>query len=178
LPATGIALLFAAPFLSESRIKGLSNRPIATTMGSMCIVCFAFLTAMAYVDVSPYNRTVTIPSRRLSAKEQQGLRLYVERECAYCHNILGEGGRRTGPDLSNVARRKRSEKYLMDYIKESGKIFRTSSMPSYNLQEEELQQLAAFISSLNFTKGVKPVTVPTETIVPGITKKYEAAVAD
>jgi ubiquinol-cytochrome c reductase cytochrome b subunit len=169
LPIAGIVLLFAVPFLSESRIKGLVNRPIVTTVSSMCIICLAFLTAMAYVDVSPYNLTVTIPSRQLNAEEQKGLKLYVERECAYCHNILGEGGRRTGPDLSNVVRKKRSEKYLTDYIKEPARVFSASTMPSYALKEEELTYLASFLRSLDFTKGVRPVSVATETIVPGIT---------
>jgi ubiquinol-cytochrome c reductase cytochrome b subunit len=155
--------------LSESRIKGLVNRPIATTVGSVCIICVAYLTAMAYVEISPYNETVTIPSRQLGVEEQKGLKIYVERECAYCHNILGQGGRRTGPDLSNVVRKKRSEKYIMDYIKEPVKVFSTSTMPSYNLKEDELKQLASFIRALDFTRGVKPVTVSTETIVPGIT---------
>ena len=172
LPIVGIALLFAAPFLSESRIRGLINRPIATTVSSVLIICLAYLTAMAYVDVSPYNKTVTIPSRQLSLEEHKGLKIYVERECAYCHNILGEGGRGTGPDLSNTARRKRSEKYIMEYVKEPAKVFRSSSMPAYNLKEEDLQHLASFLRALNFTKGVKPVSVPTETLVPGITKKY------
>jgi ubiquinol-cytochrome c reductase cytochrome b subunit len=169
LPLAGIVLLFATPFLSESRIKGLINRPIATTVGSVFIVCVAYLTVMAYVDVSPYNRTVTLPSRQLSAEERKGAKVYVERECAYCHNILGEGGHRTGPDLSNVARRKRSEKYIADYIKEPAKVFSTSTMPAYALKEEELNSLVSFIRSLDFTKGVKPVSVPAETLAPGMT---------
>jgi ubiquinol-cytochrome c reductase cytochrome b subunit len=169
LPVAGVVLLFAVPFLSESRIKGLMHRPVATTVGSVSIICMIYLTVMAYVDVSPYNRTVTIPSRQLNMEERKGLKLYVERECAYCHNILGAGGRRTGPDLSNTVRKKRSEKYIADYIKEPAKIFSASTMPSYNLQEEELKYLASFIRSLNFAKGVKPVSVSTETIVPGIT---------
>jgi ubiquinol-cytochrome c reductase cytochrome b subunit len=169
LPIAGMVALFAVPFLRESRIKGLVNRPVATTVGSVFLICVSYLTVMAYVDVSPYNRTVTIPSRQLSVEEQKGLKIYVERECAYCHNILGEGGRRTGPDLSNVVRKKRSEKYLVDYIKEPVKVFSASTMPSYALQEEELKCLASFIRSLNFTRGVTPVSVSTETVVPGIT---------
>jgi ubiquinol-cytochrome c reductase cytochrome b subunit len=169
LPAAGVVVLFAVPFLSESRIKGLINRPIATTVGGVFIICVTYLTMMAYVDVSPYNRTVTLPARPLGAEEQKGLKIYVERECAYCHNILGEGGRRTGPDLSNVARKKRSEKYVMDYVKAPEKVFRTSTMPSYALKEEELKSLAAFIRSLDFAKGVKSLSVSTEGIVPGVT---------
>ena len=170
LPIAGIVLLFAVPFLGESRIKGLINRPIATTVACVFVICVTYLSVMAYVDVSPYNRTVTIPSRQLSEEEQKGLKLYVERECAYCHNILGQGGRRAGPDLSNVVRKKRSESYLIDYVKEPVKVFSSSTMPSYKLNDDELKHLAAFMRSLDFTKGVKPVTVSTETIVPGITK--------
>jgi ubiquinol-cytochrome c reductase cytochrome b subunit len=136
-------------------------------VGSVFIVCVTYLTVMAYVDVSPYNRTVTLPSRQLSAEEQTGLKIYVERECAYCHNILGEGGHRRGPDLSNAVRKKRSEKYIAGYIKEPAKVFPASTMPSYALKEEELNCLALFIRSLDFTGGVKPVSVSTETIVPG-----------
>jgi ubiquinol-cytochrome c reductase cytochrome b subunit len=167
LPAAGIALLFAVPFLSESRIKGAADRPVATTVGSTFVVCVAYLTVMAYADVAPYNTSVTIPSRRLTAQEEKGLALYVERECAYCHNILGKGGRRAGPDLSNTARRKRTEAYLAGYIKDPVSVLSSSSMPAYRLKEDELSALAAFLLSLDFSRGAAPVSVPTGPFLSG-----------
>ena len=36
------------------------------------------------------------------------------------------------------------------------------------MPEEDLRALAAFLLSLDFTKGVKPVSVPTANVLPGM----------
>ncbi len=164
LPVGGMFLLFAVPFLGESQLKGIGNRPVALTIGSTFVVCVVYLTIMAYAEAAPYNKTVVIPSRELAAQEKKGLWLYVERECSYCHNILGQGGHRTGPDLSNIARKKRTPEYLAEYINKPQSKFASSTMPDYDLPKEELQALAAFLLSLDFRNGVHPLAISTEQI--------------
>ena len=165
LPIGGVVLLFAVPFISESRMKGMVNRPVSVTIGSTFIVCVVYLTAMAYSEAAPYNKTILVPSKALTEQQQSGLRLYVERECSYCHNILGQGGHRTGPDMSNMVRKERTSAYLAEYIKKSQSKMPSSTMPAYDLTQAELDALAAFILSLDFTKGVRPVETPTAQVL-------------
>ncbi|MCD7982644.1 MAG: c-type cytochrome, partial [Desulfovibrio sp.] len=95
---------------------------------------------------------------------RRGMFLYAERECSYCHNIMGKGGHRTGPDMSNMVRKGRSEQYLADYIKNPLKVYSSSTMPAYDLTPEQLKDMAAFLLSLDF-RGVKPVAKPVSEIL-------------
>ena len=50
-------------------------------------------------------------------------------------------------------------------------------MPAYDLSPEQLQDLAAFLKSLDFTHGIKPVKKPVEEILnakPGMGAKAAA----
>ncbi|SHN60355.1 cytochrome b N-terminal domain-containing protein [Desulfovibrio litoralis] len=162
IPIGGALLVLFVPFISESRMKGIINRPISLAIGTTFIVCVTFLTVMAYQEAKPYNKTIVIPSGTLTTEQKAGLKIFVERECAYCHNILGKGGHRTGPDLSNVVRKHRTAKYLANYIEKPTSVFPSSTMPAYALKPEELNNLAAFILSLDFKKNGQPIEVSTE----------------
>lgn len=148
----GLVVLFGIPFFSESKLKGVINRPVSLAAASSFVVCVVYLTVMAYAEAVPYNETVTVPTRALTASEEQGLVTYVKQECSYCHNILGEGGHRTGPDMSNMARKKRTPEYIAQYIKDPKSQLASTTMPEYSLSEQELKNVAAFLLSLDFRK--------------------------
>jgi ubiquinol-cytochrome c reductase cytochrome b subunit len=93
-----------------------------------------------------------VPARQLTASENRGLYLFADRDCAYCHQINGQGGHRTGPDLANSVARHRSKEYLAKYIKNPQAVSRTSIMPKYNFSDAELQSLADFVLALDFSK--------------------------
>ena len=78
--------------------------------------------------------------------------MYVEKDCAYCHNILGRGGRREGPDLSNVLAKDRSKEWLVKYIEDPKAVNPWSTMPKYDLTKAELDALAEFMLSLDFDR--------------------------
>lgn len=163
--AGGLVLLFGVPFFSESKLKGIGNRPVSVAVAAGFTVCIVYLTVMAYSEAAPYNKTVLTPSRPLSAAAQKGLHTYVEQGCSYCHNILGEGGHRTGPDMSNMARKKRTPLYLARYIKEPKSQTVSTTMPEYSLADEQLDNLAAFLLSLDFTGTNKPIEHSCEEIL-------------
>lgn len=160
-----IIMLFGVPFFSESRVKGFANRPVSVAIAATFLVCIVYLTVMAYAETAPYREFVVVPNRTLTAQEARGLYLYTERECSYCHNILGQGGHRTGPDMSNMVKKQRTDKYLMDYIKNPVNVYAGSTMPAYDLSNDQLQDLAAFLKSLDFTHGIKPVRKPVKEIL-------------
>ncbi|MFH1019884.1 MAG: cytochrome b N-terminal domain-containing protein [Pseudomonadota bacterium] len=153
IPLMGVAILFTVPWLGRSSLRQLADRPLAAGFGISGIVALVYLTITAFAGVQPYGRTVTIPDRSLTAGELQGLSIYVERECSYCHNINNRGGRRVGPDLSNMAAKDRTVEALMRYIKDPQQIIRMSVMPKYDLPSENLRELAEFILALDPRQG-------------------------
>ena len=160
----GLVMLFGVPFFSESRLKGVGNRPVSLAVAATFMVCIVYLTLMAYSEAAPYNKLLTLPDKPMSEQARRGMFLYAERECSYCHNIMGKGGHRTGPDMSNMVRKGRNEQYLADYIKNPLKIYASSTMPAYDLTPEQLKDMAAFLLSLDF-RDAKPVTKPVSEIL-------------
>lgn len=152
IPALGVALLFAVPFLGKSRAGGLAPRPLAMAAGVTCLVGIVYLSLMGFEGARPYGRTILVPDRPLTPGEARGLYLFADRECAYCHQIQGRGGHRTGPDLANMAAKGRTRDYLARYIRNPQLISRTSIMPKYNLPDTDLEALADFVLALDFAR--------------------------
>lgn len=162
-------MLFGVPFFSESRLKGVADRPVSLAVAATFMVCIVYLTIMAYSEAAPYNKFLVVPDKPMSEQARRGMFLYAERECSYCHNIMGKGGHRTGPDMSNMVKKDRSQHYLEDYIKNPLKIYSSSTMPAYDLTPEQLKDLAAFLLALDFSRDVKAVEKPVSAIL-GTTK--------
>ena len=165
LPIGGIILMFAVPYMSESQMKGIKNRPTSLTLGATFIICLVYLTSMAYSDAAPYNKVSVKPSQTMTAEQTRGMQLFAEHQCSYCHNIMGVGGHRTGPDMSNMKAKNRTADYLAAYIKDPKAKMASTTMPSYAFKDNELQDLAAYILSLDFHNGNHPVFVNTEDIL-------------
>ena len=159
IPIAGIILLFCLPFLSKTNLRSMADRPLATAAGAACLLGIVYLTLMGFEGARSYGDIVMVPDRLLTESEQKGLRIYVDRECAYCHHILGRGGRIQGPDLSNVVAKDRSKAWLQDFIKDPQAVSPWSIMPKYDLSREELSNLADYVLSLDFDRyGVKTLT--------------------
>ncbi|AFM24599.1 cytochrome b N-terminal domain-containing protein [Desulfomonile tiedjei] len=152
VPVVAIAVLFLVPFLGHPNIRSLADRPAAMAMGVTGVVCIVYLNLMGFASVRPYGETIPVPDRTLSAHEKRGLFVYVERECAYCHQISGRGGNRVGPDLANVASKGRTEDYLNRYVKNPQAVKSTSIMPKYDLSDKDLTALSGIMLALDFSK--------------------------
>ena len=150
IPIGGVVLLYCIPFLGRPGLKRPGDRPIATAVGVSCLVGVIYLGTIGISNSMPYGEIVRVPDRKLTQSELNGLETYVNRECAYCHHILGAGGRREGPDLSNVIKKGRTREWLMDFIKNPQAVSPWSIMPKYDLDKTELDALADFILSLDF----------------------------
>jgi len=157
IPVVGVGLLFATPYIGRSTLLGAANRPLPVAIGVTAIICVVYLSLMGFESARPYGQIVIVPDRELSAVEQRGLYLYADRECAYCHQIKGRGGHRTGPDMANMAAKKRSIDYMERYIKDPQKVSSTSVMPKYDLPDADRKALATFTLCLRDidAKGAK-----------------------
>jgi quinol-cytochrome oxidoreductase complex cytochrome b subunit len=159
IPFVGVILLFTLPFFNRPKRLGTVNRPIPMAVGVMIIVGMIYLTFMGFAGAKSYGQTFAIPDRTLTADEARGLYLYANRECAYCHQIEGQGGHRVGPDLSNEIAKRHDKDYLVRYIRNPQAVNSTSIMPKYDLPEADLNALADFILALDFHKySLKTVT--------------------
>ncbi|MBU0544524.1 MAG: cytochrome b N-terminal domain-containing protein [Proteobacteria bacterium] len=150
IPAGGILILILMPWLSRTNFRRVSDRPLATAVGTACIIGIVYLTIMGFAGTKPYGKIIPVPDRELNLSEASGLKVFVNRECAYCHNINGRGGRIQGPDLANMVRKKRTRDQLMKYIRDPQSVSRWSIMPKYDLNEKDLISLADFILTLDF----------------------------
>ncbi len=161
----GMAVLFGVPFFSESQLKGVKNRPVSLAIATTFVVCMVYLTVIAYAEASAYNKIAVVPNKELTAEQKNGLFVYVEQECSYCHNTLGQGGHRTGPDMSNMVRKGRTARELMQYVKDPASEFSSTTMPAYTLTDKQLKDLADFLLTLDFRDGVEPVVRSTKEIL-------------
>lgn len=152
IPALGVALLFALPFLERSRVNGVAGRPLAVAAGVTFLIAIVFLSVQAFEGTLPFGKIIPVPDRPLTPLEQRGLAVFADRDCAYCHQIDGKGGHRVGPDLANVVARHRTEDYLVRYIRNPQSVSKTSVMPKYDLPEADLHALAKFLLALDFSK--------------------------
>jgi len=164
IPILGLTLLFGVPFLGRSRRLGAANRPVPLAVGVTVITGIVYLTVMGFEGVRPYGQTIPVPDRTLSASETRGLFLYADRECAYCHQINGRGGHRVGPDLANVIAKRRTKEYLVRYIKNPQAIKTTSIMPKYDLPQADLEALADFMVSLDFSRHAMKILTRAEAL--------------
>jgi len=150
IPIAGILILFLMPWLGRSDLRGLADRPLATAAGAACIIGMVYLTLMGFAGAGKYGKIIPVPDRQLNASETAGLRLFADRECAYCHNINGRGGRNLGPDMANIGAKGRTRDWLMKYIKDPQSQYSWTLMPKYDLGEKELAALSDFILCLDF----------------------------
>jgi ubiquinol-cytochrome c reductase cytochrome b subunit len=152
IPLVGVGLLFLLPFLSKTDLRRAADRPLATAAGVACLAGILYLTLMGLAGARPYGHVVAVPDRALTPSETAGLKLFVERDCAYCHHIAGRGGRREGPDLSNVPAKGRSREWLVRFVRDPQAVSRWSIMPKYDFSEADLNALADFALGLDFDR--------------------------
>lgn len=87
----------------------------------------------------------------ITEKSKSGKLLYQKYNCTSCHQIYGLGGY-LGPDLTNIISAKGKGVVYAKAILKSG----TQRMPNFNLNENEVEELVAYLVYINET-GISPV---------------------
>ena len=77
---------------------------------------------------------------------EQGQQLFFKQGCYGCHTV-GKVGTPIGPDLSHVGAQY-SPSYLTGWLRDPASQKHTAHMPKIELTEEEIQALAAYLTSL------------------------------
>jgi cytochrome c oxidase subunit 2 len=76
----------------------------------------------------------------------QGKKLFIDQGCYGCHTV-GTMGTQLGPDLSHVGG-KYSLSALTQWLRDPATQKPTAHMPKLTLSEDDIQALAAYLSSL------------------------------
>lgn len=150
VPTLCVVVLLGLPWIEKSIHVGSANRPLATAVGVTSAVVIVYLTITGFSGAREYGEKIMVPDRELTATENLGLQLYVEKDCAYCHQIAGESGRRVGPDLSRLNAKGRKKEYLANFVKDPQAESWFSIMPKYPMEEKKLNALADFTLALDF----------------------------
>lgn len=106
-------------------------------IGLMAILVAGFISYSIFIySATPVKNTI------VTAETAQGKLLWQQHNCGSCHQVYGLGGY-LGPDLTNVYSR-RSQGYIKAFLK-SG----TNVMPDFNLKENEMGALLAFLKNID-----------------------------
>ncbi len=146
-----LLLVFLLPEIDKNSERGLLRRPFAMAL------CGAFLVLWVYFSLigsanAHYGERVIVPERTLSAAELRGAEVFAEKNCAYCHQVAGRGGRRQGPDMTVVTERGRSRDWVQRFVY-NARLYRSgTAMPRYEIPLEDLEALSAYLLSLDRRK--------------------------
>ena len=97
---------------------------------------FAVIVSVAVLAISAYAQEPV----------EQGRKYFMDSGCYGCHTV-GKMGTPIGPNLSNVGA-KYSRSYLERWLRYPSAQRPNAHMPTLELSEQQVQNLAAFLSSL------------------------------
>lgn len=132
--------------------------PVLMAAAVSCLVLGFYAMASRAAEARQSGLEIAVPNRVLTASESHGARLYATLGCSGCHQIEGRAGKRVGPDLSNIAAKKRGREDLVRFIRNPG----ATAMPPYDLPDSDLRALADFVLAV----GTSPLkTIPRKEVL-------------
>ena len=138
IPTLFIALLLALPFLDRHPERTPTSRREVIVIGVLFLVGVFVLIGLSIRDLQAMKRT--------DPAVVAGKALYERFGCMGCHRIHGEGGA-VGPDLSYVGDQ-RDRDWLIKHFRDPQSTSPGSIMPKFPLDEQELNDLTAYMLSL------------------------------
>ena len=118
----------------------INNRAIFATL------CLSFVFYSAYVYTMGTEASHLTP---ISDEARHGQELFQQHNCIACHQFYGLGGY-MGPDLTNVISRY-SPVYARAFL-----VAGTARMPDFNLADEEVDALVAYLEFVDTTGTYPP----------------------
>jgi len=152
LPMLAILALISVPFVDRGRLRRLRDRTAAFGVVALALIGWTGLTLTALVS-SPTGSPaaegeISGPGawQQLSPEELAGIGYFRQEACASCHN-LGPGPAKIGPNLGAAATGK-SAAWMIDHFKRPSQMVPGSAMPAIQLNDSQLNALAAFLLKL------------------------------
>lgn len=161
-------VLFLLPILANKGERSPWRRPwsvVVAVLIVMMIVSFWIIGLIEPWKPHLYEQPLTAQAANVSTSNNavaEGLQLFHDKGCEYCHQINGVGGIR-GPDLTNVAGRLTSQEIVIRISNGA------ENMPAYGstLDNSQLNALVAFLETRTGDGGTrltKSNDLPTPTV--------------
>jgi cytochrome c553 len=160
IPTILLIILIALPFLDTRLERRLTRRPVAVIAAVLVIISMGVLTYKGATAKEALAAEVKAAVPQWAAKQGftenkdaiAGANLFAVSGCTSCHTYLGTGSSNQGaPDLSAEGAKGKPKSFFHDYIKDPSK-FGNNVMPKFGFNDEQLNQLAAFLQA---SKGPK-----------------------
>lgn len=139
IPTIAMGLLLLLPFYDRNTERRPERRPIATTAGILTIVAMGYLTYLGASAGSPNEIDMDV-----APEHNAGKLIAAQSGCLACHAIGENGNHGPGPELTHIGSQVPRDAITRSLLVGPG------IMPSYaDLSDEELEQLANFLASLD-----------------------------
>jgi ubiquinol-cytochrome c reductase cytochrome b subunit len=152
LPGLAVLALIMVPFLDRSRMIKVTRRTFAAGVVLLGAIGWTGLT-LAAVKGTPKQAEIAVDYSaptdwmQLSPEEMAGVAYFREENCISCHAI-GDRGDTVGPDLTRITIHKDAA-WMIQHFKRPSAMRPGSSMPPIQLNDQQLNSLAAFLLKLN-----------------------------
>jgi menaquinol-cytochrome c reductase cytochrome b/c subunit len=161
IPTIALILLILVPFYDRRRERRIARRPVAVIAALLVIASMGVLTYKGATakEALPGETVQLIPEWKqkqgLSAKGEEGAKIFALAGCTGCHSYLGTGGGFPGaPDLSAEGAKGRGVQWQIDHLMCPSCVNPGSPMPNFDkFSDEQYQQLAAFLEESKGPKG-------------------------
>lgn len=153
LPGLAVLALLLVPFIDRGRMVKVSRRIFAAGFVLLAAAGWAGLTVAAVkstpVPTAAQSIDYSGPTDwiQLSPEEMAGVAYFRQEKCKVCHALNGEGSS-IGPDLTRTAVRKDAA-WMIQHFKRPSAMVPGSFMPPIQLNDAQLNSLAAFLLKLN-----------------------------
>jgi quinol-cytochrome oxidoreductase complex cytochrome b subunit len=144
-------LVLLLPYYDRAPEKSLLLRPFSLVIGSGLLVLILYFTFLGMAGAH-YGERAVLSVRPASAAEVRGAQVYLEKNCAFCHQVFGKEGRREGPDMAVVLQRGRSAEWVQRFIMNARLYQPGTTMPKYDLALDDLEALRIYLLSLDPAK--------------------------
>jgi ubiquinol-cytochrome c reductase cytochrome b subunit len=152
LPGLAVLTLILVPFLDRGQMMKVTKRTFAIAFVILVAIGWSGLTAAAVITTPEAGGVAVDYSAptdwmQLSPEEMAGVAYFRREKCMSCHSI-GNGGSTIGPDLAKTSFH-RNAAWMIQHFKSPQGIRPGTSMPAIQLNDAQLNSLAAFLLKLN-----------------------------
>ena len=153
LPGLAILAIILVPFVDRGQMMRVSRRFVAMAFVVMAAIGWTGLTAAAVMSTPKEAREVAVDYSaptdwmQLTPEEMAGVAHFRQENCISCHQI-GENGNKVGPDLTRITIHKDAA-WMIEHFKRPSTMRPGTVMPPIQLDDSQLNSLAAFLLKLN-----------------------------
>ena len=153
LPGLAVLALIAAPFVDRGRLIGVRRRTFAIGVVVLAAIGWGGLTASAVATTPKLQPAAEIDYSAptdwmgLTPEEMAGVAYFRQENCESCHSV-GDDSSKMGPDLTQASIH-RDAAWMIQHFKRPSAMRPGTAMPPVQLNDAQLNSLAAFLLKLN-----------------------------